>query len=287
MRTTGPVDEDSLSPTKKQEPTKPHRSPVRDDETSSSGTSTSADSSTGESDSEGSSEEDSSDERSSVEAGQEDGTSNAESQVLPIFEISQTEESQPEPHPLETLFKRPKAPAGDDSNPRKPDLEVKVPFSFFDNDEDMDDSADTPTQSSSSKKASARGLPSLSIPQTPFTQRDRHWRSQRSAAPTPDTAAPSRAGFGNVWNRDEDLASDEDDDASPADDEDDSEEDGKTSKLSKLEEEPSADGKEESEFAKWFWEHRGETNRAWKKRRREAGKEKRQQANKRRSRSAM
>ena len=38
----------------------------------------------------------------------------------------------------------------------------------------------------------------------------------------------------------------------------------------------SKDEKPESEFSKWFWEHRGETNRAWKRRRREAAKEKRQ-----------
>jgi len=33
--------------------------------------------------------------------------------------------------------------------------------------------------------------------------------------------------------------------------------------------------KEESEFAKWFWENRGDNNRAWKKRRRETLKTKR------------
>ena len=38
----------------------------------------------------------------------------------------------------------------------------------------------------------------------------------------------------------------------------------------------------QSDFAKWFWEHRGETNRAWKRRRREAAKEKRKSDNKRR-----
>ncbi|KAI9826501.1 MAG: hypothetical protein M1819_007350 [Sarea resinae] len=36
----------------------------------------------------------------------------------------------------------------------------------------------------------------------------------------------------------------------------------------------------ESAFAAWFWEHRGETNRAWKRRRREKGKEARKRANK-------
>jgi len=41
----------------------------------------------------------------------------------------------------------------------------------------------------------------------------------------------------------------------------------------------------ESDFAKWFWEHRGETNRAWKRRKREAVKEKRKGDNKRRGRT--
>lgn len=45
------------------------------------------------------------------------------------------------------------------------------------------------------------------------------------------------------------------------------------------------DGKgkaEESEFQKWFWENRGETNRAWKKRRKVVSKEKRQRENRKR-----
>lgn len=38
----------------------------------------------------------------------------------------------------------------------------------------------------------------------------------------------------------------------------------------------------ESDFANWFWENRGENNRAWKRRRREAAKEKRQRENRQR-----
>lgn len=37
----------------------------------------------------------------------------------------------------------------------------------------------------------------------------------------------------------------------------------------------------ETEFAKWFWENRGDNNRAWKKRRREVAKEERQRENRR------
>ncbi|KZF22850.1 hypothetical protein L228DRAFT_247251 [Xylona heveae TC161] len=38
---------------------------------------------------------------------------------------------------------------------------------------------------------------------------------------------------------------------------------------------------QESAFAKWFWENRGDTNRGWKRRRREAAKEQRQRENRR------
>jgi hypothetical protein len=37
--------------------------------------------------------------------------------------------------------------------------------------------------------------------------------------------------------------------------------------------------KDETEFTKWFWENRGDNNRAWKKRRRDAAKEQRQRDN--------
>jgi hypothetical protein len=38
---------------------------------------------------------------------------------------------------------------------------------------------------------------------------------------------------------------------------------------------------EESAFSKWFWEKRGDNNRAWKKRRREALRDVRKRENKR------
>jgi hypothetical protein len=44
----------------------------------------------------------------------------------------------------------------------------------------------------------------------------------------------------------------------------------------KCKEEPSEGS---SDFQKWFYEHRGDTSRAWKKRRREAAKDKRQREN--------
>lgn len=168
------------------------------------------------------------------------------------------QESQPasvpatnEVNPLEALFKRPNNAAS--HTPKKPNLEVSTSFKFFDSDVDEGESQ------------------SLLIPQTPFTQQDIRQRRQRSAAPTPDTAAPGKT-FGDIWAGTPD-ASDVD--------EDDEKEDATAGKV----EEGSAGSKEEkpeSEFSKWFWEHRGETNRAWKRRRREAAKEKRQKENKER-----
>lgn len=155
-------------------------------------------------------------------------------------------------HPLEALFKRPNNAAS--HTPKKPNLEVSTSFNFFD--PDVDHEGDSQT---------------LLIPQTPFTQQDIRQRRQRSAAPTPDTAAPGKT-FGDVWAGTSDVSDGN---------EDDEEEDaaaGKTEDASI----GSKDEKPESEFSKWFWEHRGETNRAWKRRRREAAKEKRQKDNKER-----
>lgn len=154
-------------------------------------------------------------------------------------------------HPLEVLFKRPSNAAS--HTPKKPNLEVSTSFNLSD-------------------KAIEEGEgTSVLIPQTPFTQQDIRQRRQRSAAPTPDTAAPGKT-FGDMWADTSDIS-----DA----DEDDEQEDataGKTEDLST----GSKDEKPESEFSKWFWEHRGETNRAWKRRRREAVKEKKQRDKKER-----
>ncbi|MCJ1338033.1 hypothetical protein MMC09_003317 [Bachmanniomyces sp. S44760] len=159
-------------------------------------------------------------------------------------------------HPFEKLFKKPQRKESDAS--RRPSLEVRTSFSFFDP-EIQDDVPPT----------------SQIIPQTPFTRQDFQERRLRSAAPTPDTAAPNKSGFGNVWGSAVSSEEEEDDD----DDETGKKKPTSTPLAGKL----SAQGSKgdegapkESEFSKWFWEHRGETNRAWKRRRREAGKEQRQ-----------
>ncbi|KAL9031773.1 MAG: hypothetical protein Q9180_006777 [Flavoplaca navasiana] len=161
-----------------------------------------------------------------------------------------------EVHPLEALFKRPQTAAS--QTPQKPSLEVQTGFSFFGPDEE------------------AAGTTTVAIPQTPFTQQDFQERRLRSAAPTPDTAAPGKTSFGRLWSQ----GSGERDSTS---DEDERENVTSTPRTSKGPHDNGAQEEgEESEFAKWFYEHRGETNRAWKRRRREAAKEKRQKENKRR-----
>jgi hypothetical protein len=94
-------------------------------------------------------------------------------------------------------------------------------------------------------------------PFTPFTKHDLLDRGQRSAAPTPDTTAATKH---MKWNEEDD--SDDSSIDSPV--------------------KPRADAgatKDETEFTKWFWENRGDNNRAWKKRRRDAAKEQRQRDN--------
>ena len=184
---------------------------------------------------------------------------------VPPLTITPTQTST-EVHPLEALFKKSKQiPSG---TPRKPNLEVQTSFSFFDADADA-------------------GLDNLdqtqhAIPQTPYTQRDIQQRRMRSAAPTPDTAAPNK-GFGLGFGDADDLASSEDEGNL------DGKEDGDTSLTDEdaTVKDGSDAGPPQSDFAKWFWEHRGETNRAWKKRRREVAKEQRQRENKRRARSVI
>ncbi|KAJ5496385.1 hypothetical protein N7463_008372 [Penicillium fimorum] len=145
-----------------------------------------------------------------------------------------------EVHPLEALFKR-AAPTASDNQPAP---EAEAGFSFFGNDIESEDE------------------PQMAEPQTPFTpftKNDLQNRGQRSAAPTPDTTAATRH---MTWNESEDS----DEDASI------------DSPVTKARPEAGA-SMEETEFAKWFWENRGDNNRAWKKRRRDAAKEQRQRDN--------
>lgn len=182
-----------------------------------------------------------------------------------------------EVHPLEALFKR--AAPTSLSTPTKPPP-INTSFSFFDNE------TTSPSAPADSTEATE------GIPTTPFTQRDLEWRGLRSAAPTPDTAAIGRR-FSFDWRKGSQEA-DEDDDMSDVDAGEQAQLDLNTRANTKEKHLPGlaekdeegfeglaagaeGDGEEkpESEFRKWFWENRGDINRAWKKRRREALKAKR------------
>ncbi|KAL2218048.1 suppressor protein SRP40, partial [Thermoascus aurantiacus ATCC 26904] len=157
---------------------------------------------------------------------------------------TEIKEEQKKVHPLEALFKR---PAND-----KPALEVNTQFTFFGGDNEEEDNDDIEQDATE--------------PLTPFTKKDLQMRAVRSAAPTPDTALASRTIF---WNNEQEKSDgDEDDDN-----------DDNDSDVNMADADASGRGREQSEFEKWFWEHRGENNRAWKRRRRQAAKEKRQSEN--------
>lgn len=157
---------------------------------------------------------------------------------------------QKEIHPLEALYKRPKPDtAMPDGIPRP--APINTSFSFFNNEEDDEEVEAIATQEGPT-------------PQTPFTKRDLSARLMRSAAPTPDTAAPAGR-FQELWKRGEDDDGESQDmsDASP------------------LEPTTSADAteREQTAFEKHFWKEQGDYNRLWKARRREVQKEQRYRAN--------
>ncbi|KAL6706569.1 hypothetical protein ACN47E_005325 [Coniothyrium glycines] len=187
-----------------------------------------------------------------------------------------------EVHPLEALFKRAKPADVATSTPVKKLTPINTSFSFFDNNDDtMENDAEL----------------TENVPTTPFTQRDLEWRGLRSAAPTPDTAAIGRR-FSFDWRKGSQEADDDEDmdDLDPdaleqlshntkanatktkaqlpgVTEEEEVEDDEDAAK-------GATDEKPESEFRKWFWENRGDLNRAWKKRRRDTLKNKRHTENK-------
>ena len=159
----------------------------------------------------------------------------------------------PSMHPLEAIFKRPTKAASADI--AKPSLELQTSFSFFEQEAE----------------------PATVVQDTPFNSQELRPRELRSAAPTPDTAAPSRF---NSWGSQQ---------RNEADSGDEGEEEtavlqGQAATPSKIGDSAADKGRPASEFAKFFWENRGDNNRAWKRRAREAKKEKRQRENRQRNR---
>ncbi|KAF7879035.1 hypothetical protein EAF04_000235 [Stromatinia cepivora] len=159
-------------------------------------------------------------------------------------------------HPLEALYKRPKPNSDSISDEPKPETKSNS-FSFFGADDEDSDIGEEPNQ----------------IPLTPFSQRDFEYRGLRSAAPTPDTAYVNKR---FVW---------------PGVNEDDVGDDGNspTPKESVggkiIFKEKESEEAPESDFQKWFYEHRGENTRGWKKRRKTVAKEQRHRDNKKRTRA--
>lgn len=149
-------------------------------------------------------------------------------------------------HPLEALFKKPSLPSTEEI--AKPSLEIETGFSFF-------------------GQASATEIDdTMEVPTTPFTANEMRNRGTRSAAPTPDTAHPSRfTSFESALN----STSASDRDSSAGLDRD-----------VRATDSGSKPESQASDFEKRFWEMRGDNNRSWKARRRAALKEKRQKENK-------
>jgi len=196
-------------------------------------------------------------------------------------------------HPLEALYKRPSGTATIPTKtptPSRPLAPVKTGFSFFNGSSDNENEAEEHDQDVADASDNEGGVKDLMPPQTPFTQRDMEWRGMRSAAPTPDTAAISRRlkpWDGGGAGSDEDELEDEEEEESKDEDEE---------EVADIElDEPEAAKKEstvagfvapappeeQTEFEKHFWAMRGEYNRSWKTRKREARKEQRQSENRR------
>jgi len=175
----------------------------------------------------------------------------------PQAQVQEAPNTPPAVHPLEALFKKPRLPAGQDST--KPVLDIETSFSFFGQDA-LEDEDEVPR-----------------MPTTPFTSQDLNVRSIRSAAPTPDTAHPSRfTSFAAALESRtrEQATTDEFDDEEV------------TTPPNITPSTVNEKGKEQNEFEKRFWAERGQNNRAWKARRRTAMKEERQKENRlRRSRN--
>jgi hypothetical protein len=241
-----------------------------------------------------SSEDESSVVSSSESSDESDSESNASSTRSNALTAPQTivtpssPEEKKEVHPLEVLFKRPNESASTATSTPSRLAPIKTSFSFF-------------------GEGNAEGDPEDGNPPvTPFTKQDLEFRGLRSAAPTPDTAAIGRR-FSFPWRtgsheeeegdddieadkelnlntkanavpatineEDEDVESDKDVDA--MDEDEVSDVDANSTPLaaragkSTAKEGKEGAEKEETEFEKWFWENRGDNNRAWKKRKRE------------------
>jgi hypothetical protein len=170
--------------------------------------------------------------------------------------------NEPKVHPLEALYKRPKQ--SDDGTPEA--APGAQGFSFFA--DGNEESAEEDVGADASEASGSR------VPLTPFTRQDLELRGIRSAAPTPDTAHPSRR-F-TPWELDNDRAEQHDAELTYQE----SEEDEHVPSHTMAAQAGESQGKPTSDFQQWFWNNRGDLNRSWKKRNKLARKEKRYRENK-------
>lgn len=177
-------------------------------------------------------------------------TQTPEAISLPVGDVQEKEV-----HPLEALFKR-AAPITTDQSPRPKPAPIDTSFSFFEAGGDVDED-------------DVGATAELRVPQTPRTKEDLAWRGQRSAAPTPDTAAIGKR-FDFAFGQDQ---------AEHDNDEDDDVDDDEMADVDGLQQAKGGATQEESEFRKWFYENRGALNRGWKKRRKDERKSLRQREN--------
>ncbi|KAK7932436.1 hypothetical protein PG985_003148 [Apiospora marii] len=169
-------------------------------------------------------------------------------------------------HPLEALYKRNEADKG------KGTAADAQPFSFFNNDDDIEDEAEAG--------------PPAQMPMTPYSKQDFEFRNIRSAAPTPDTAHPNRSYL--PWSaQEDDLAEEDEDDEAEAEGEDGEDADGDMAMAEAATSGDQSKATPATDFQKFFWENRGDLNRKWKKRRKTALKERRNRENRARATRAI
>lgn len=191
--------------------------------------------------------------------------------------LSGTVAAQPAVHPLEALYKRSKAPTttaeSTTTSPKKPPPidTSKAAFSFF-------DTGSVGAEDEDGDVTISEGRPHLSLPpMTPKTKQDFHMRGLRSAAPEPDTATQERRfPFSEALDG---IRENEEGDENEGDPDEDAE--AMENRELSVDASAASSSKPESEFRKWFYENRGENNRAWRQKRREAMKVKRQRENRR------
>lgn len=185
-------------------------------------------------------------------------------------------------HPLEALYKRQQQDEAAD----KADTTGEQPFSFFsgqdveeedDNDLGQGEVVDGSGADNDQNSSQAGPSQGSQLPMTPFSKQDFEWRGMRSAAPTPDTAHPSR--YSRIWPLRDDR---EDSPGIPEGEEQDDQSNSPMGARQANDEEgeptnPTAD------FQKWFYENRGDLNRSWTKRRKTVAKQKRYRENKARA----